>query len=203
MAALFRLNRWAITCALIGIVPGGGCSQSITPRPETPTTATPAPPVPNFAGTWTGTWVAAACTNSPPPHDQFVAWCDGVLFGLGGSSTPPGNQIRFDFALAQSGSMVSGTIRRPSLGDPPPQVVSGSIDDSGAVVLTERYSITIGPQPYSLETDATTWSIRKTADGTLTGTVMIRRDMIAADAPPGQDWAQAEGNIVQASLTGG
>ena len=202
MAAVLRLNRWAPTCALLGVALCGGCSQAPVPTtPTTETTAVPVPAVPNFAGTWTGDWIASTCTNSPPPFDGYAAWCYGLLYGPGGPTTPNGYELPFRFDLAQNGPTVSGTIRRPSLDDPPPQVVTGSIDSSGDVTLTETYSITTGPPPVSVETDVTTWSLHKATDGSLYGSVMIRRDLTNSNLAERQVWAQATGDIVASALT--
>lgn len=191
--AFRRLNHRA-GAPLVALLLCVACGQSST-LPTTPSAAfssTPQPDVPDFAGTWTGTWMAATCTGSPAPDDYYAAWCDGFF-----SSRVV--QISLYFDLKQNGNIVSGLIRRATNDLPPPQVVTASIDGSGTVVLTERLSVVRDQVDGIRESQDTTWTLRKADDGTLAGSVTIRRELTGDPTSHGQIWGQVDGTIKQAS----
>jgi hypothetical protein len=171
---------------LVLCVLGSACAQPSQPiAPSAPGVAAPQS-YPSFAGTWSGVYERTACSRSG--SDDILGYCTKGI---------PGQPIvfAFDFDFAQAANTVSGRVRR-STSLPPPPVVTGSIDATGELVVTEHFvEDHEAMDGYTLTSD-TTWRLRRSSAGGLVGTVVIRTEI--SGRRPGI--GQSEGVIVTAAL---
>src|SRR6186997_2064212 len=92
---------------------------SKSPGPITPT---PTETIPNYAGTWTGTYMVTACTNSG--FFLTVAFCAQTM-----STTAP-----VTFTLSQSDRAVTGNFQLGTLDFP---TVSGTVTTDSTLTLSK------------------------------------------------------------------
>ena len=122
------------------ILAGTGCKKG----PTTP----PVDVVPDYAGTWNGTYSVSACTNSGIFSD--IGFCGQVA-----SSSAPAT-----FTFSQTDRSVTGTFH---LGGLLFTNVAANVGDDGSL----SFARTITDSGFSIEAS---WTLRQQTAGTVTGT---------------------------------
>ena len=130
----------AIVGALSILACGGGGSGG-------PTGPSPAPTIPNYAGTWTGTYLVSSCTQSGLFAD--AAFCAGVT-NANASVT---------FTLAQSDRAVTGTF---TLGSLVSAQAAATVAGDGSLTL-------VAPVTEGVFSIATTWTLQQPSSTALAG----------------------------------
>ena len=102
---------------------------------------------------------------------------------------------KFSFEFTQTANVVTGRASKPHPSDPPAPVVTGTIDASGELVVTERIVDDHEAIDGYTRTKDTTWRLKRSPDGGLVGTLFVRYD--GSGKQPG--WAQYEGVIRSAA----
>jgi hypothetical protein len=135
----------------------------------------PDPTIPDYAGTWNGTYLVSSCTNSGFFADAAI--CGGVLT----------TTASVTFTLVQSERTVTGTF---SLGSLISSQTAATIGSDGSLAL-------VAPVQQGIFSIATTWTVQQPTSGALTGQT---QQVWTASGQTGM--ATLQGSIVSVTRTG-